>query len=318
MIPGRMLHRLASSICDAKSLERVVEPTIADLQKEYHGSAASHAGRRVWMVIRGYSAILKVMAMCALGVLVTTDEERNALVRTLSWSLAFTIGVMVPLLLLPLWSLEPGLVSTRLLVQLTPQAVPLAIPVGLAFGVAFGLAGCAVTRAMAKTVLLVAVAASLVSFVTLAWVMPAANQAFRTEWALSKGYERTPQKGSNEMTIAELQREIEVAAAQGDARNVHHRSWFLHMRYALSLATVVLGGFLLTQRGRSRAIRALVAFTTCGVYWVLLVWGEAYSGYDRHLSEIAAAWLPNVVLLTVTLFIVSSRRSEFSMARGRG
>ena len=35
MIPGRALHRLAARLCSAKTLERVVEPAIADLQKEY-------------------------------------------------------------------------------------------------------------------------------------------------------------------------------------------------------------------------------------------------------------------------------------------
>ena len=35
MIPGRILHRLAAAVCSAKTLERVVEPAIADLQKEH-------------------------------------------------------------------------------------------------------------------------------------------------------------------------------------------------------------------------------------------------------------------------------------------
>ena len=35
MMPGRTLHRLATHICSAKTLERIVEPAIADLQKEF-------------------------------------------------------------------------------------------------------------------------------------------------------------------------------------------------------------------------------------------------------------------------------------------
>ena len=34
MMPGRTLHRLAAHICSAKTLEHVVEPAIADLQKD--------------------------------------------------------------------------------------------------------------------------------------------------------------------------------------------------------------------------------------------------------------------------------------------
>jgi hypothetical protein len=318
MIPGRVLHRLSVCICSPKLLERIIEPAIADLQKEFDSNAASHPGRRVWVLIHGYCAILKVMAICAIGVSIATDDERNTLARTCAWSVAFMLAAMGVLILVPLWSAAPGLGSAKHLIQLTPQAVPLAVPVGLAFGVAFGLAGCAVTRTMAKAILLVAAAASLVSFVMLAWVMPAANQAFRMDWAHSQGYERMPQKGSNEMTILELQREIKVAAARGDVRTVHHRLWFLHMRYALSLASIALGGCLLALRSRGRGVRAFAAFITCGAYWGLLVFGEAYSGYYRHFSGIAAAWLPNVVLLTVMLFIVSSRRRGFLMARRQG
>ena len=41
MMPGRTLHRLAARLCSAKTLERIVEPAIADLQKEY--ADARHA-----------------------------------------------------------------------------------------------------------------------------------------------------------------------------------------------------------------------------------------------------------------------------------
>ena len=47
MIPGRVLHRLAARLCCAKTLEHVVEPAIADLQKEY-------AVRRAECVARGF------------------------------------------------------------------------------------------------------------------------------------------------------------------------------------------------------------------------------------------------------------------------
>ena len=43
MMPGRTLHRLAAHICSAKTLERVVEPAIADLQKEFAARIARRA-----------------------------------------------------------------------------------------------------------------------------------------------------------------------------------------------------------------------------------------------------------------------------------
>ena len=46
MMPGTTLHRLAAYICSAKTLERVVEPAIADLQKEYDDAQACSPLRR--------------------------------------------------------------------------------------------------------------------------------------------------------------------------------------------------------------------------------------------------------------------------------
>ena len=82
MIPGRVLHRFAAVICNAKTLEQVIEPAIADLHKEYHGAAAAHFLRRGWILIAGYCAILKVIAICAVIVAPVRDDERRALRRT--------------------------------------------------------------------------------------------------------------------------------------------------------------------------------------------------------------------------------------------
>lgn len=84
-------------------------------------------------------------------------------------------------------------------VCLIPQALPLSIPVGLTFGVLWALGRLSASRTALMLVLVLALGASLVSFVTLAWVMPNANQAFRTATA---GFPVT--KGNNELTIGEL------------------------------------------------------------------------------------------------------------------
>ena len=64
-IPGRGLHHLAARVCSPKTLERIVEPAIADLQTEYAQARTSSAGR-ARALITGYTAILQVIAMCAL------------------------------------------------------------------------------------------------------------------------------------------------------------------------------------------------------------------------------------------------------------
>src|SRR5688572_29540065 len=99
MMPGRTLHRLATHICSAKTLERVVEPAIADLQKEFAG--AERMSRRAWVLLNGYFAILKVIAVCALNVSSTTRDERQALSRAVAWSVG-SMAAISALLTLPL------------------------------------------------------------------------------------------------------------------------------------------------------------------------------------------------------------------------
>ena len=91
MIPGRTLHRIASYICSTDTLERIVEPAIADLQKEYAGTSST--APRVRSLAIGYAAILKVIAICAFSLPVGSDEGRATLVRTLTWSLSLIIAI---------------------------------------------------------------------------------------------------------------------------------------------------------------------------------------------------------------------------------
>src|SRR5688500_839172 len=176
MIPGRTLHRLAARVCSGRTLERVVEPAIADLQKEFLDVNQTNVFRSVTVLVGGYVAILKVIVMCALSVSVATDDDRRAIVRTLAWSLTLTVAV-TGLLMWPPLSIVEGRLSSIFVAGLIPQAVPLAIPIGLTFGIALGMAGRTATRGITRVILFSALLASLVSFATLAWVMPAGNEA---------------------------------------------------------------------------------------------------------------------------------------------
>ena len=67
MVPGRMLHRLARRFCGEKALARVIEPAIADLQKEHVD--AIRAGRLWycrWILVVGYVGFARALAMCGL------------------------------------------------------------------------------------------------------------------------------------------------------------------------------------------------------------------------------------------------------------
>jgi hypothetical protein len=322
MIPGRMLHRVATHVCSAKTIERVVEPAIADLQKEWASSSTADPLRRVWILLAGYCAIVKVIAICALNATSPSGDERRVLVRTLGWSVAMMIAVTGLLMLPPLALVEGGL-SAISLAGLIPQALPLAIPIGLTFGIAFGMAGRQFFPTTKRVVLLFALAASLVSFATLAWVMPVANQAYRESVAHAAGVSGPLIKGASEMSLSELDREATIAATAGNASRADHYAWSFHLRFALSTASMVLAAFLFATGGSGAALRGLLAFAACFVYWVLIFVGEGLAVYSPiapvfagTIPVFAGAWLPNIVFAASTILIASSRSSRLRGQRG--
>jgi len=306
MMPGRTLHRLAARICSASSLERIVEPAIADLQREHAGSDANHTARRAWILFAGYAAVLSVIAICALDTRIATDDERRDLRRTLVWTLVF-ISVVGALLMSPVvWSVPE--VTFR---GLLSQALPLAIPIGLTFGIALGLPGRAISRGSAKVVILVALAASLVSFGTISWIMPGANQALREETAWSMEDRGLVPKGIGELTIVDLHREMRIAAARGDDTRIARRfAWTFHVRLALSSASLVLASLFLVSFSNGSILRGVFAFLVCFEYWALLYTGEFLGVHERAIPAFVAAWLPNIVFTSAAMLIASSRRSR--------
>jgi hypothetical protein len=62
MMPGRLLHRLATAWCSADMRERVVEPLLADCQHEWLG--ASTLGGRLSAVARCWAAFWIALAGC--------------------------------------------------------------------------------------------------------------------------------------------------------------------------------------------------------------------------------------------------------------
>ncbi len=291
MIPGRTLHRLAACVCSAKMLERIVEPAIADLQNEYAEAPANARLSKVSVLVSGYAAVLEVMAMAALE-MPAVANERRVLMRTFLWAAGVTASAAGLLIVLTL--AQTAYVSTTFLnhvAYVTPQALPIAIPIGLTLGIAFGLNGGAVSHRTRKVVLLAALLASAISFGTLEWVMPAANQSYRQAMYRAWGGRGMVTKGSNEMTLAELRGESNIARGQGEPGKARWLEWNYHLRWALSCATLVLAvfAFALMRRGGTR--RAVV-MAACVMYFILLFMGEV--AIAEGLPPILGAWLPNL------------------------
>ena len=130
------------------------------------------------------------------------QDDKAALTRALSIAAASMMAITVLLTIAPIAGWE-DYGSPSILALVVPQAVPLAIPLGLVLGLAFGLSGRALSSAAARAMLLAALLCSAISFATLAWVLPSANQKFRQQLFESVGNKGTVMKGLNEMSFSE-------------------------------------------------------------------------------------------------------------------
>jgi lipopolysaccharide export LptBFGC system permease protein LptF len=249
-----------------------------------------------------------------------TDDERRMLTQTLAWSVAFVVASAALLILPPLSNYGNGVRGWYVVMTLVPQAAPLAIPMGIAFGLAIGATGRMALKA-STVLLLVATVASLLSFVMLAWGMPAGNEAFREiafRQISAEGHDGQVilQKGHNEMTFSELRREIAVLSAAGQPRQARQFAFSLHLRFSLAAATLALTSVLLAVRTKRRGLRVLIAAASCLAYWMLLYAGDAAS-LRGYVTPPIGAWLPNLMMIASAMFIASSRSSRLRGLRLR-
>jgi hypothetical protein len=304
MMPGRTLHRLAARICSERSLERIVEPAIADLQKEYADTMLRSLSRRAQVLLLGYAGILEVIAMTALEMSLPVGNERSALLRTFFWAAVVTAcasGLLVAFTIAAVPVFAPFYIAL-----LTPMTLPIALPIGLTFGIAFGLGNRGVSRHTKRIVLFSAVLVTVLSFSSMAWVKPVANQSFRQSVFSAIGGRGTVMKGLNEMSISELYREARMAP-RGDATQMPARaSWMYHLTCALPIAPLVLSVLALTLI--ARGVRNATVIAMCVAYYLLLVTTEAlvYEG----LPPAAGAWIPNAMFAAAAVYFMSSQPSN--------
>lgn len=317
MMPGRLLHRLAARLCSAKTLEHVVEPAVADLQKEYALSSVMSAFRRVLILVVGYLAVLKVMLMCACEPS-TTDDERRALIRTFAWAGGILAGAGMLLI---------GLVVATVMIGgapwprpihyafLIPMALPMALPIGFTFGLAIGFGGRAASKGANRTIMATAFVASLVSLGTLWMVAPLANQAFRQATFEAKGGRGNVMKGAAEMTMPELRRQANAPPRNArQAELARMGQWNYQMRAALSFGTLVLALFSLAVAERFSKVPRAVGMAAGAAYLFLMFLGEALT--LKGVPPAVAAWLANAVFLgaTVCLSVTRPRKMNPSLS----
>lgn len=128
--PGARLRSLAARLLDRSTMERVIDPAIADLQHEHEEAVRRGLIWRGWCIrLAGYAAFSKVAVFAAARHALhqrTTADDR-AVGRSVVYSLVAVIALTAVLLWPPLSILRrPGAGTTfRLVLCLLPQALRL-------------------------------------------------------------------------------------------------------------------------------------------------------------------------------------------------
>ena len=302
LLPGTRLRALAARVCSASTMERLVDPVVADLQVEYaQAIRESRPWKGRWTLLVSYLAFAKVMLVC--GILGTREgwhnwsaDDRRVFSRTLVWITVATVLSSV-LVGLPSFQHVPDMLAVnanarleRLILYLVPSTLTLGVPAGLAIGAAIGLSQRERSRRLLAAIALVAVLSSLASLVNVAWVTPLANQSYRAEVMgdLLVG------KGQNELTLTELR-----SSAGG--------TFLYHLRVAVGAAPLTLAIFGVVVATRRWRRAAAIGIACAGVvgYGFALNAGRFFN-YHEVVPPRVAAWMPHILLAWVTILIARS------------
>jgi hypothetical protein len=304
--PGAFLRAIASHLCRASAMERLIDPVIADLESEHAETLRrGQVCRSRWIRLAGSLAFWKVIGLYSIErTLPLTQEwaaaDDHALGRTfrffVSWMI-FAVGCFVWLPIQHHVRRVSAGDAAWMTLYLIPQAITVAVPFALASGTLCGLRGRRISIHTQRSLVVSAALLSVAMFIVLGWVLPDANQAFRVLIAhrmVPPGMNEFVPRGMNELTLGQL--------AAG-----HH--WFqFHSRCALSVATLVLALFTCTtsrrMHGSWKSLAAGIAAIAAYV-WLLMT-------LQRSSAGPLDAWRPNLILalLTVLMVRLSPRRDS--------
>jgi hypothetical protein len=297
--PGEGLRRLAARVCTPLTMERLVDPTVADLQIEH---ANALAAGRFWKarLVRIGGTLCLFRGMCAhvlTAPALRRDREALAIgTAVFAAAVAMTVG---PILTAPL---RPGANPAELAMFLIPGAAPAALSLAMLCGAAHGLGPAPVDVRSLRRLLAFSLVPALVAFAVAGWIMPAANQAFRLAAA---GHPVA--RGLNELSLGELQallaRATEPMFLVGPrSLRVVHATY--HTRLMLACLPVVAAAFGAAVAGRRPIVRALAAIgfllTYNGYFVVFLHPHEGGALVSGNVPVWLLVWAPNIALAAVS------------------
>ena len=315
--PGHWLRTAAGRVCGTQTMERLIDPIVADFQTEHEEAVRGRRRWRVaWTCATGYAVFWKVVALHTIrsaprALWNGIAADGSALGRTTAYSLVGFIALTLLLSALPMvefYSRIPNILAALLLV---PQAMPLSIPMALPLGIVCGMWTTRVSPRRIGGVLVLAILATILSFAAML-ILPDTNQAWRVVVAQELGHrgvtEYSLPRGMNELSLSELAAGSLEYDAGGSPETARQFRRSCHIRFALPAATFVLSllavGIAGTVRGRAwRVVTMVIAF---GLYWATLALGEL----NTSLTPGVSVWAPNMVFTAIALFLlrVSSGR----------
>lgn len=326
-VPGTRLHQWATWCCDPAHVARVVEPALADLQKE-HADAVERGLR--WRASRvrleGTLTIARLMfghafarAFHDLGE--WTSEDRRAAIRaTAIGVMATAIGTALFTAPIVLWGRQFHVASAwELVPAATPAGAASALPFALAVAIYASVAGRPVSRRVRVALMAVAAVSALTYFVAVDRVVPASNQAFREQ---AIGY--PPQPGLGELTRGELAAGASMTSVHPERGQPSPRTlWFTyHMRSAAAAGVFVLALLALRLARRRSFVRIALLVSVALAYWtslalLLSLSLSADQGPGAGVAQLvfaagptALAWMPNALvgLMLIVLGLVDAAR----------
>jgi hypothetical protein len=332
MRPGTWLRAGASRVCSSSTMDRLIDPVLADMECEY--DEADRNGRphdRRMALVGGYVAFWKILALYVpltwvAGIVSDWPApDRRVLGRALRASALTTIAVSALFIAPPLLRdlTGPGALTVWMILLLLPQSFPLSLPVAILAGVLYGSWGAQLASSIRRKIMVIGLAGSLASLGTMAWLVPAANQAFRVGVA-----GRQLERGASEMSLGSLRERAlairnETRPAEKffpvDARSKAAASADLllmyHARVALAAAVPIFAlfgiGVMALRVGRART--AAIGAAACILYlnYFFGLSSVPVSVFSRESVVAGLAWLPNLLLVLTSLaFLSPDRPSE--------
>ena len=309
--PGRWLRAAASRICAPRTMERVVDPIVADLQREYGEAArAGRSWRAAWIRFSGYSAFWKAVSLhTVLSIPRGIIADGWALGRIIAFaSIAFVV-VTSALAAFPMIEIASSMQQwLKPTLSLLPQAMVISIPIALCLGIVCGARGIGPGARRIRGVLTLAAVATLLAFGSVL-LMPVANQAFRVAVAQDLGMrgitEHSLPKGMNELSFSELASKSREYDAGGFPEKARQFRQTFHLHVALPAATFALSLLALGIFGtvRWRPVRVVVLVAAIGMYYVALRLSQS-TPLIAVLPTMVAAWTPNIVVTAVAVALL--------------